>query len=65
MCMSHGVSILEEVNKSIFCMCKNNNLIFVDIGDVSNVHLCVCMYLCVCVSVSVCVLISFHRKDFS
>ena len=64
MYMSHGVSILEEVNKNIFCMCKNINFIFVDMA-MFLMFICVCMYVCVCVSVSVCVLISFHRKDFS
>ena len=54
MYMSHGVSILEEVNKNIFCMCKNINFVFVDIGNVSNVHLCVYICMCVCVCECVC-----------
>ena len=55
-CMSHGVSkvfvsaivrnkmipesLLEEVNKKIFFMCKkNNNFIFVDNSNISNIYL--------------------------
>ena len=54
-CMSHGVSkvfvsaivrnkripelLLEEVNEKISFMCKNNNFIFVDNSNISNIHL--------------------------
>ena len=54
-CMSHGVSkvfvsaivrnkmipesLLEEVNEKISFMCKNNNFIFVDNSNTSNIHL--------------------------
>ena len=54
-CMSHGVSqvfvsaivrdkrisesVLEEVNKKISFMCKNNNFIFVDNSNISIIHL--------------------------
>ena len=55
-CMSYGVSkafvsaivrnkripesLLEEVNEKISFMCKNNNCIFVDNSNISNIHLC-------------------------
>ena len=32
-------SVLEEVNKKIPFMCKNNNFIFVDNSNISNIHL--------------------------
>ena len=32
-------SILKEVNKKISFMCKNNNFIFVDNSNISNIHL--------------------------
>ena len=54
-CMLHGVSkvfvsaivrnkripesLLEEVNEKISFMCKNNNFIFVDNSNISNIHL--------------------------
>ena len=54
-CMSHGVSkafvstivrnkripesLLEEVNEKISFMCKNNNFIFVDNSNISNIYL--------------------------
>ena len=54
-CMSHGVSkvfvsaivrnkripesLLEEVNEKISFMCKNNNFIFPDNSNISNIHL--------------------------
>ena len=54
-CFSHGVSkvfvsaiarnkripksLLEEVNEKISFTCKNNNLIFVDNSNISNIHL--------------------------
>ena len=53
-CMSHGVSkvflsaivrkkripesLLEEVNEKVSFMCKNNNFIFVDKSNISNIH---------------------------
>ena len=53
-CVSHGVSkvfvsailqnkripisVLEEVNKKISFMCNNNNFIFVDNSNISNIH---------------------------
>ena len=53
--MSHGVlkvfvsgfvrnkripeSLLEGVNEKIYFMCKNNNFIFVDNSNISNIHL--------------------------
>ena len=53
-CMSHGVSkdfvsvilrnqripesVLEEVNEKISLMCKNNDFIFVDNSNISNIH---------------------------
>ena len=53
--MSHGVSkvfvsaivrnkripesLLEEVNEKISFVCKNNNFIFVDNSNISNIHL--------------------------
>ena len=54
-CMSHGVSkvfvsaivrnkripesLLEEVNEKISFVCKNNNFIFLDNSNISNIHL--------------------------
>ena len=32
-------SLLEEVNEKISFMCKNNNFIFVDNSNISNIHL--------------------------
>ena len=36
--------VLEDINKNMSFMFKNNNFIFVGNSNISNVHLCVCVF---------------------
>ena len=38
--------VLEDINKNMSFMFKNNNFIFVGNSNISNVHLCVCVCVC-------------------